>query len=419
MTDRPQHQTRNDDAHSEPTDEAPDHTSKHAWAVLPKLVALGDRDRTKKLRRSLWTWLMVVVVAVTGTVAVVNWALVERNPQDPVESWLQSMVDGRSRQGLASFSTGFGYSGASALPNRAYRAAEGRIDRWEITRVHDHGETAQVSAKVWWTDGEVPAGQTQGGEYTWTVVKEHRTGPFNDSWAMSNHESATLAVNSPGLATITINGVDQKLSPRDRAVADGGGGIWNWEAMPGEFDVGLPEDSDYILSAPLDPITVGLDDSSRHDVTISVSPSPNLWAEVDSAIEEKIQDCMAETTVAPTDCPSSQRWADGNVPNAQAPQSPMATPSATTASPTPLGSPTRGAAVDDVEWELISRPSLWLVPDEDSGSQLDWEASEHTTAQASLSYLEDGKRVEETIDFPVNVKVHSDGSTADIEISLD
>lgn len=412
------HRNTTDSQPVQPEPHEPDVERRHKWDVLPKLVALGDRDRTQKVRRSLWTWLVVVVIAVSVIGLSVNWMLVERKPQDPVESWLQSMVDGSSRQGLATFSTGFGYSGASALPNRPYRAAEGRIDRWEITDVQTNGDSGAVSAKVWWADGEVPEGHSQGEEHTWSVLKEHRTGPFNDSWVLQDHESATLSVISPGTSAITINGVNQRLSARDRAAADGSGGLWTWEAMPGQFVVDLPQNGDYILKTPLDPVTVQLDDPSSHEVTIELEPSPNLWEEVDQAIAEKIDDCMSQNSVAPSDCPRSQRWADGNVPNAQAPESPMATPT-TTASPTPLEAPALGSSIENVEWELVSRPSLWLVPDEDTGSQLDWKASEHSAAQARLTYLEDGRRVEETINFPVHVNVTSDGSSAEITVNLD
>lgn len=393
------------------------------WSVLPKLVALGDRDRTRKLRRSLWTWLIVVVVVVTGIGTVVNLVMVDREPQDPVADWLQSMVSGQSRQGLASSSIGFGYAGASALPNRTYRAATGRIDRWEIVDVQTSGDTAEVTAQVWWPDGEVPEGSTQGEEHTWSVVKERRTGPFNDHWVMHDHEAAELSVSAPGVNSITINGVNQRLNPRDRTVAQGSGGVWTWEAMPGQFEIGLPDDGDYVLATDLDPLTVALnsreseESSESHAVAIDLEPSPNLWTEVDEAIAERIEDCMSQTSVAPTDCPVSQRWADGNVPRAEA--TATATLTGATATPTALASPSLGATIEDVEWELESRPALWLIPDDDTGSPLDWQASEHTTAQARLTYLEDGRRVEETIEFPVHVSVTSDGTHAEINISLD
>lgn len=390
----------------------------HAWSVLPKLVALGDKERTRKLRRSLWAWLAVVVVVVTVIGVVVNWTLVDRNPEDPVENWLDSMVDGRSRQGLATFSTGFGYSGADALPNRAYRAAQGRIERWEVTDVAVNGNTAEISAKVWWAEGQVPEGSTQGEEHTWKVAKEHRTGPFNDAWVMQDHEAATLSVRAPGVAEIAINGETERLNPRDRAAADGTGGVWDWEAMPGRFTVDLPEDSDYVLSDPVQPVTVDLNDPGPHEVSVAVEPSPNLWEEVDGQIRAEIEECMGSNSVAPEGCPSSKRWAEGNVPDAQAPESPMATPSGG-GKPTPLEAPKRGADIKDVEWELVSRPALWLVPDEDSDSPLDWKASEHRAAEAKLTYYEDGRRVEELIDFPVHVDVTSDGKAAETTVSLD
>ncbi|KAA9394803.1 hypothetical protein FCK90_04515 [Kocuria coralli] len=393
---------------------------KNVWTVLPKLVAMGDRERARKLRRSLWLWLIVVVVVVTAVGTVVNLMTVDRDPQDPVENWLQSMVDGRSRQGLATFSTGgSGYMGSSALPNRAYRAAEGRIDRFEITGVQAAGTTAEITARVWWADGEIPEGGVQGEEHTWTAVKERRTGPFNDHWVLSKHQPDVLSVRAPAVSSIAINGVNQRLKPRDRAVADGNGGVWSWEAMPGRFTVDLPEGSHYVLAQPVEPVVVGLEDPAVHEVAIELEPSPALWEEVDDAIRDEVDDCMSKTSVAPEGCPSSQRWAEGEVPMAEVPSGAMVTPSAATATPTPAGSPTRGASIEDVEWELVSRPSLWLIPDDDTASRLDWKASEHNTAQARLTYLEDGRRIEELIDFPVHVDVTSDGNSADIEVRLD
>lgn len=392
---------------------------RHMGVALPRFIAFMDWNRAKKIRRSLWKWLAVVVVVVTVIVMGINWVLVDREPQDPVEDWLQSIADGRSRQGLASLSVGFGATGPPSLPNRAYREALGRIQRWEITSVETHGDTGTVTAKVWWPEGSVPQGHTQGEEHSWAVVKQTKTGPFNDIWALEDHSSAVLSVNTPGLDSITINGVRQRLDPRDRAAADGKGGVWSWEAMPGQFAIGLPQDSDYVLRSQPDPVTVGLEDSSEHRVSLEVEPSPKLWAEVDQAIEKKIVDCMASEVVASEGCPISQRWAEGNVPNAQAPETPMATPTGDAASPTPLPTPTRGASIDSVQWQMVSRPALWLVPDDDTKDPLDWKASEHAFAQARLSYVENGLRVEENISFPVHVNVSSDGSQAQILIALD
>ncbi|MDO4253575.1 MAG: hypothetical protein Q4C81_00265 [Kocuria sp.] len=380
-----------------------------------------DRQHARKVRRSLWTWLAVVVVVVTVLGMAVNWILVDREPQDPVEKWLTSITDGRSRQGLAAFSGRFGGSGPFSLPNQVYRAAEGRIERWEITDVDTDGSQGTVKAKVWWSDGAIPEGHSQGEEHSWAVVKEHRTGPFNDSWVLAGHQTATLSVQAPGITHVTINGTTQRLHPDNRVAADGTGGLWMWEAMPGQFTVDLPEDSHYMLSQPIRPVTVGLGDSSDHKVSLDLKPSPALWEEVDQAIEKKISDCMASTSMAAEGCPASQRWAEDNVPHARAPESPMATPSASGSSPTPtpLPAPTRGSSVESITWDLVSRPALQLVRDDDSDSPLDWKAAEHASAKARLNYVENGSRVEEIIEFPVHVAVSSDGSTAQIHVSLD
>ena len=83
-----------------------------------------------------------------------------------------------------------------------------------------------------------------------------------------------------------------------------------------------------------------------------------------------------------------------------------------------LKAPKAGAEISEVEWELVSRPPLWLVAEEDSDSQLDWVADETVQAEARLSYLEDGKRVEEIVSFPVHVDVTSDGRDAEIDVAL-
>ena len=122
---------------------------------------------------------------------------------------------------------------------------------------------------------------------------------------------------------------------------------------------------------------------------------------------------MGSSSVSPEGCPVSGRWAEGGVPRADAADNAeIEVPEAG------LKAPESGAEITEVEWELISRPPLWLIPDEGSDSQLDWVADEQADAQARLSYLEDGKRIEEIVTFPVHVDVTSDGRDAQTEMAL-
>lgn len=381
---------------------------------VPRLAAFGDRLRTRRLYRSGLIWLVVVIVVITISGTLINWYTVDRDPQDPVEDWLDSMVDGRSRQALALFTDPTGATGAPAMPNAAYRQAAGRISHWEIVGVERHGDTARVTARVWWPDGEVPEGAAQGEEHTWGVHRVGHTGPLNDTWDMERPEAAVLTVQAPGLARISINGEDMSLDPTDRVAAVGDGGAWRWEAMPGRFRVGLPQDSHYRSSQGPATAQVRLGDARDQEVRLEVTPSTRLWQLVDERIAQSIEACMASTSISPADCPASGRWAEGGVPRAGADEdAEIAVPA------DGLDDAQPGAEVADVAWELDYRPALWLVPQQDTPSALDWVASDHQQARARLSYTEDGRRVEEIVRFPVRVAVTSDGEEAGIEVDLE
>lgn len=379
-----------------------------------RLTAIGDRLRTRRVYRSGLIWLVVVVVVISIGGTLINWYTVDRDPQDPVEDWLDSMVDGRSRQALALFSDPTGATGARAMPNAAYRQAAGRISHWEIVGVERDGGTARVTAQVWWPEGEAPEGAAQGERHTWGVHRVGRTGPVNDTWHMDDPEAAVLTVQAPGLARISINGEDLGLEPTDRSAAVGDGGAWRWEAMPGRFRVDLPQESHYRSPQGPAEALVRLGDAQDQEVSLEITPSARLWQLVDEQIAQGIETCMASTSISPADCPSSGRWAEGGVPRAGAEdEAEIAVPAAG------LDDARPGAEIADVAWELVSRPALWLVPQQDTPSALDWVASDHQQAQARLSYTEDGRRVEEIVRFPVRVAVTSDGEEAAIEVDLE
>lgn len=373
----------------------------------------AEQRRRRRLRRSLWTWLIVVVLLISAGGTALNWFMVDRDPEEPVEDWLDAMVDGRSRQALALFGDSRGGTGAESMPNAAYRQAEGRISSWEIVDVQRDGDRAQVTASVRWPDGQVPEGAEHGEEHTWSVHQVRRTGPLNDSWEMDGVDASTLTVAAPGIRALSINGERIGLDSEDRTVADGAGGKWQWEALPGRFAVDLPEGDDYVLAEPIDPAEVLLGDPQPQEVVVELEPSPQLWAEVDQEIVRSVESCMDSTSVSPDACPASRRWAEGGVPRADA-----ADNAEIEVPESGLKAPKAGAEISEVEWELVSRPPLWMVAEEDSDSQLDWVADETAQAEARLSYLEDGKRVEEIVSFPVHVDVTSDGRDAEIDVAL-
>ena len=353
------------------------------------------------LRRTLLHWLTVVVVLVTVFSSVVNWVFVDREPQDPVATWLGGLENGRSRQLLSRTEAVVADPTLNIFSNRVYRNAAGRIGGYEILGVDRRGSRAEIRARVWW-DG--PDGARDREEvHVYGVHQVRRSGPFNDQWQLDSPDAAPFSIHLPApLDELSVNGETVRPDPDDRVPdPEGPGGTWRFEALPGNYAIGLPGNSYYTADPPLEPHTVAFRDPAPASVALRIEPSPRMWQEVDDRIEEWLESCTDSDELSPEDCPSSRRWA--------APQEPLEPSAAATGTPDP--------EITGVRWRLVSRPALVLVPD--PADPLRWTADPHRPAEARLSYEEDGETVTERIEFPVRAAVRSTGQSADIEVGLD
>lgn len=353
------------------------------------------------LRRTLLHWLTVVVVLVTVFSSLVNWVFVDREPQDPVESWLRGLENGSSRQLLSRTEAVVADPALTIFSNRVYRNAAGRISGHEILGVDHSGSRGEVRARVWW-DG--PDGARDREEvHVYPVHLVRRTGPFNDQWQLDSPDAAPLSIHlAAPLDELSVNG--ESIRPdADERVPDpqGPGGTWRFEALPGEYTIGLPGSSYYAADPPLELHTVAFREPRPATVDLRFEPSPRMWREVDDRIEEWLQGCTASEELSTEECPSSRRWA--------APQVPL--------EPTAAASGAPGPQITGVRWRLVSRPALVLV--QDPGDPLRWTADPYRPAEALLSYEEDGKTVRERIEFPVRATVRSAGQSAEISVGLE
>ncbi|ALU38874.1 hypothetical protein AS188_02955 [Kocuria flava] len=358
---------------------------------------------SRALHRTLRRWLLVVVVLVTGLATLVNWALVDREPEDPVRTWLQGLVEGRSRQLLSGTEEVRADPTLNVFSNRVYRGAAGRIDGWELLGTEVSGDRAEVRVRVHWDE----PGGVRAEEHVYGVHRVHRTGPLNDHWALADPDAAVVGVHLPApLDAISVNGDVVRIDARERVPdAEGPGGTWRFEALPGRYAVGLPGNSYYEVDPPLEPVELDFRRPRRTDVDLRLSPSPRMWEETDARIREWLGECMAAEELAPEGCPASVRRAPGGA----------------VLEPRPSGTPTRGstaveddAEIEDVAWRLLSRPALVLVQDPED--PLHWTADPYRPAVAELSYREDGERVVERVEFPVGASVRSTGGSAEISV---
>ena len=349
------------------------------------------------LRRALLTWLTVVVVLVAAFSSAVNWVFVDREPQDPVEAWLEGLENGRSRQ-LLSGAEVLADPHLGVIPNRVYRNAAGRVSGHEVLGADVRGSRADVTVRVRW--GGPDDGPPREEVHVYRVHRVERTGPFNDRWELDSPDVATLSVHLPApLDELSVNG--ESIRPdADARVPDprGPGGTWRFEALPGDYAVGLPGDSYFRVAETLAPRTVALRDPPPVSVALGIEPSPRMWRETDERIGRWLRDCMDSEEPAPEGCPSSRRHPD--------PGGPLV--------PSPAGGP--DPEVTDVQWRLVSRPALVLAPSPED--PLRWDADPYRPAEARLSYREDGEQVVERVEFPVRATVRSTGQSAEISVGL-
>lgn len=380
------------------------------------------------MRRSLLGWLVVVVALVTAVSSALNWILVDREPQDPVVVWLEGIAQGHSRQLLSRSGQVLTEPSLDAIPNRVYRNAAGRISGHEIVEVRRSGTLAEVRARVWW-DAEEGTGERREEVHTFRVHQVERTGPFNDAWQLDSPDTAPLSIHLPAtLDEISVNG--ESIRPdEDERVPDpsGPGGTWRFEALPGDYAIGLPGNSYYVVAGPPVRLSLAFRDPRPAEAALSLEPSPRMWRETEDRIEAWLQDCMEAEELVPDGCPSSRRHAVG--PDAAPTPGPSRTPEPSRtpgASETPGASPEpsvpafgqeAGPEITDVRWRLLSRPALVLVPS--PGDPLRWRADPYRPAEAELSYREDGERVTELVEFPVTATVRSTGQSARIEVGTE
>ncbi|MFI7481238.1 hypothetical protein ACH9EU_02350 [Kocuria sp. M1R5S2] len=374
---------------------------------------------TRALRRSLLAWLLVVVALVTAVTSALNWVLVDREPEDPVAVWLAGIEDGRSRQLLSRAEAVRTQPSLDVVPNRVYRNAAGRISGHEILEVRRSGTRAEVRALVWW-DADERTGERREEVHTWGVHQVERSGPFNDTWELDSPDAAPLSIHLPAtLDEISVNGESIRIDD-DQRVPDprGPGGTWRFEALPGDYSVGLPGNSYYRAAGP--PVRLSL--PFRHprpaDAALRLEPSPRMWRETEDRIGAWLEDCMDSDELVPERCPGSQRHV-GEPGGSTGTDGPSGSAGTATQPPGPAGTVTPAPEpsvpeITAVRWQLLSRPALVLVSS--PGDPLRWNADPYRPAVAELSYREDGEPVTERVEFPVTASVRSTGQTARIEV---
>ncbi|WP_258234090.1 hypothetical protein [Brevibacterium oceani] len=143
------------------------------------------------------------------------------------------------------------------------------------------------------------------GNSTLTLHKAGKKALFFDDWALESPELLTLAVDTPGLQKVKVNGID----------VDTDGSALALPAFPGLYTIGLAEKSDLITADPVE-VRAFLGDDADSDTEgedvprLSAQPSDAFRTEVDKQVKTLIDSCAKKTVAQPDGCPFGSSLAD-------------------------------------------------------------------------------------------------------------
>lgn len=375
-------------------------------------MAPRDSETLARLRLPSWRslrlplLLVLVFVAVASTVwaALANYFLVSRDPEAPVGRYLGYLEGGSSRQVLAPLLIGGDRPLAQLLSNGVYRDAANRPQGHDFVGVQNHGEHAAVGVDIHLGDGS-----TVHREYT--VEKVASWGPFNDSWRLVERDNAIVDVRLPAAVdAASVNGNKvrpngSELFPTDPSDPGSPARTWQFEGLPGVYDIAMPEDS-YLLASEHASAEISMSDPRSAAVELDFTASPHMWEGAERAVQDAVGQCERVLRFDAAQCPLPAQLGGGPA------ASPSASPSAS-----PTGAPTEvPPGVSNIRWELQSRPSLLLAQDDDD--PLAFHAVRFRPAVATVTWLQNGRQHSGTVGFGIDVTARTNGEDLDTDVQL-
>ncbi|MFC3480930.1 hypothetical protein [Kocuria carniphila] len=356
-------------------------------------VANWQPPTWRSLRKPLLLILAGVVIVVLLWSTVINFFLVSRDPQSPVEAYLGQLERGSARQVLAPLSIATSDPTVQILPNSVYRNSHDRPVGHEVVSVSEHGTQADVEVDVRMGDGQTH-------RVTYTVDQLVSTGFLNDTWQLNDVDDVMVAVKLPAAVdALSVNG--QTVRPDAaalRAADDTAARTWQFEGLPGSYNVAMPDDS-YLVASKHAVGGINISDPQALALELSFGPSPRMWETVDREIGVVLGDCESGRRLDLEKCPAPSSWAKGAASGSE------------TAQPDALPD-----GVTDVKWELERRPALVLQPEDND--PLTFHAQRYRPAVAKVTFREDGRTKTERVEFGLDVTTRSTGNNITTDVQL-
>ena len=128
--------------------------------------------------------------------------------------------------------------------------------------------------------------------------------------------------------------------------------------------------------------------------------SPRMWEEVEREVQNTLSTCGSVVRFDAATCP--------------VPRKAERAPSSGGGAPT--GTSGLADGVSNVRWQLTSRPALLLEPD--ARDPLTFHAVPFRQAQARVTWLQNGRQMEEMVSFEIEVTARTTGEHLDTDVRL-
>ncbi|MGO2861214.1 MAG: hypothetical protein ACTIC1_08670 [Brevibacterium sp.] len=216
-------------------------------------------------------------------------------PEAAVEKYFSELSDGDAEGALKIADVDVPSEARTLLTNDILGGAKALPEDVTVQDADVSGDSATVSVTY-----------DLGGSKSTSQVSVHKAGKkalFFDDWKLEAPELFTLAVDTPGLSKVKVNGIDVDT--------DGSGLIL--PAFPGLYTIGLAEKSDLISADPVEVRAFLADDTDMEGVEpayLAAQPSDAFRTEVNNQVKTLIDSCAKKTVAQPDGCPFGSSLAD-------------------------------------------------------------------------------------------------------------
>lgn len=240
---------------------------------------------------------VLVIVAALIVVTQVNGRMF--GPEAAVEKYLDRLADGDAEGALSIADVDVPAEERQLLTNDVLGAAKALPTDITVADADVSGDQATVSATF-----------DLGGSKSTTdfsLVKSGKTALFFDDWKLQSPELSYLAVETPGLTTVKVNGIDVDTDGSQLALP----------AFPALYEVGLAEQTELISADPIEARTFfagSVDDADMEGVEpalLEAQPTDAFRSEVDKQVKTLIDSCAQKTVAQPDGCPFGSYSAEG------------------------------------------------------------------------------------------------------------